>query len=485
MFKPTVTMKNVILTGLLVALCASNSYKIVKFYSIHYQKEVEDTLKINNAQVSVKIIKSSEKDYIGYIDEYEQHQLIIQKSLHKDLPLILRDFHWKHPVIFPIFQINQDLAVDLIRNPVDGFWYCKTGKDSLDKQLNFDIYFLKKIGPLKSEKDYLTKVVFENSVYQANNELREDDISRYVSQKQLFLKQYAREHQLSNWFVENRQSLIQYEGIVKSMSVCYNPQEWNKSFLKYLCERYIGQIQNDQMIYLSEYRRAAQEGLLTLNYIAGNDKHTILSMEQTARANFKGETLDYLLFFILTNAKDKESDIVFSQVDYDRLLNLYLQTHQESIYRQYLIRDQSYKSITINQEELLSISKKRVPFSKIHAQKLTYIDFWASWCAPCRAEMPASQKLYNEFSPKGVRFVYVSIDQSATAWERASRQIGLPDTLSYLLPDKSATAISQRFNLSSIPRYILIDKYGKVVDEDAPRPSDTTLRKTFDVLLKN
>ncbi|GAB2794512.1 hypothetical protein GCM10027275_44520 [Rhabdobacter roseus] len=119
-----------------------------------------------------------------------------------------------------------------------------------------------------------------------------------------------------------------------------------------------------------------------------------------------------------------------------------------------------------------------------HAGKIIYIDFWASWCAPCRAEMPESKQLSEEYTKKGVNFVYVSIDDNAAAWERASKQIGIPDASSYLLPSSKNSTIAKQFNISTIPRYVLIDKDGKVIDADAPRPSDPKIRSLFDKLLK-
>jgi len=113
-----------------------------------------------------------------------------------------------------------------------------------------------------------------------------------------------------------------------------------------------------------------------------------------------------------------------------------------------------------------------------------YLDFWASWCSPCRAEFPESKKLNEEYIKKGVSFVYISIDENFEEWDKATKQLRLLDSKSYLLADGEQSEILEQFKINSIPRYILIGKDGKVISADAPRPSDPKLRELFDELLK-
>ena len=70
--------------------------------------------------------------------------------------------------------------------------------------------------------------------------------------------------------------------------------------------------------------------------------------------------------------------------------------------------------------------------------------------------MPDSKQLSEEYAKQGTNFVYVSIDDNAAAWEKASKQIGLPDAKSYLLPNSKKSAIAKQFNISSIPRYVIM-----------------------------
>ena len=135
---------------------------------------------------------------------------------------------------------------------------------------------------------------------------------------------------------------------------------------------------------------------------------------------------------------------------------------------------------------LQDASNKVIDFKDItNKSKVTYIDFWASWCGPCKGEMPSSQALREEYTTKGVNFVYISLDEDKDAWASANKNFALPDGHSFVLPNPSNSEIPAKFNISSIPRYILMDANGNIVDDNAPRPSETErIKEALDKMLK-
>lgn len=117
--------------------------------------------------------------------------------------------------------------------------------------------------------------------------------------------------------------------------------------------------------------------------------------------------------------------------------------------------------------------------------KYVYIDVWATWCAPCRAEIPSLKKLEEKYHGKNIEFVSISIDvdKDHEKWKTFvnDKQLGGVQ----LFADKNWNSdFMKSFGVTSIPRFILIDPSGKVVKSDASRPSSPDLETELDSLLK-
>ena len=93
------------------------------------------------------------------------------------------------------------------------------------------------------------------------------------------------------------------------------------------------------------------------------------------------------------------------------------------------------------------------------------VDFWASWCGPCRAEMPNVVTAYEKYHDKGFDVVGVSFDQKADAWKKAIEQIGMKWHNISDLRGWQCVA-SEVYGISSIPSNILVDGEGKIVAAD-------------------
>ena len=97
--------------------------------------------------------------------------------------------------------------------------------------------------------------------------------------------------------------------------------------------------------------------------------------------------------------------------------------------------------------------------------KVTIIDFWASWCGPCRAENPNVVALYNEFHPQGLNIIGVSLDKDAAKWKEAIAKDGL------IWPHVSnlkfwEDPIAKQYNVQSIPATFILDEKGNIVAKD-------------------
>ncbi|MEN2486263.1 TlpA disulfide reductase family protein [Flavobacterium sp. B11] len=116
--------------------------------------------------------------------------------------------------------------------------------------------------------------------------------------------------------------------------------------------------------------------------------------------------------------------------------------------------------------------------------KYVYIDLWATWCAPCRAEIPYLQKIEEKYHGKNIEFVSISIDRAKDneKWKKfvTDKKLGGVQ----LFADKDwESEFVVNYGVTGIPRFILLDPKGNIVKSDAPRPSDPELDKQLSALL--
>ncbi|MEJ0055935.1 MAG: TlpA disulfide reductase family protein [Bacteroidota bacterium] len=94
--------------------------------------------------------------------------------------------------------------------------------------------------------------------------------------------------------------------------------------------------------------------------------------------------------------------------------------------------------------------------------KYTLVDFWASWCAPCRQESPTLVRLYDTYKNKGFAILSVSIDTSDEKWKNAIQKDGYAwENVSEL--DGYAGSTAALYTVTAIPNSFLLDKNGKIV----------------------
>jgi thiol-disulfide isomerase/thioredoxin len=152
------------------------------------------------------------------------------------------------------------------------------------------------------------------------------------------------------------------------------------------------------------------------------------------------------------------------------LNNMQRSCPQDEVYRE-IVREREvtrrtaigsqYTDITLESPEGRAVKVSDI----VTKNKVTMIDFWASWCGPCRAEMPNVVKVYNEYKDKGFAIVGVSLDNSKEAWTKAIASLGITwPQMSDLKGWSSAGAAA--YNIRAIPATVLIGQDGHIIARD-------------------
>ncbi|KAF2336242.1 TlpA family protein disulfide reductase [Flavobacterium daemonense] len=116
--------------------------------------------------------------------------------------------------------------------------------------------------------------------------------------------------------------------------------------------------------------------------------------------------------------------------------------------------------------------------------KYVYIDLWATWCAPCRAEIPYLQEMEEKYHGKNIEFVSISIDKAKDneKWKKFVTDKKLGGVQLFADKDRESEFVVN-YGVTGIPRFIIVDPKGNIVKSDAPRPSDPELDKQLNALL--
>ncbi|AUC20186.1 TlpA family protein disulfide reductase, partial [Polaribacter reichenbachii] len=251
---------------------------------------------------------------------------------------------------------------------------------------------------------------------------------------------------------------------------------------------------NKKILLNSNFKIEYIKNFVTSLSIHINDKkisYNPIEVNNKLDTYFNNEDLKIARKFSVINITFKNIDT--GRIYYNRYMEEYDDLDFKSYYN-YLLKNLSEsrdKPVEIKTNFNLNITsldnEKGVSLNKIIKEnkgKVILIDFWASWCKPCRISFPSVNKLIKEYSNKDFTCIFLSIDVKKDKWKKAVKKEKLTNYKnSYVVSGKNKDFMKQ-INLKYIPRYILINKNGEIVAPYAPKPKSKDLRNLIDKYLK-
>lgn len=235
----------------------------------------------------------------------------------------------------------------------------------------------------------------------------------------------------------------------------------------------------DELLLSSSYRDLIKNYVWSLNEKDPRKRFNLIKNDSFLQNKSK----EFLLF----NTLSQIADISFE--DYEIWVAQFMEIVNHATVWKMIVDDiKPVKSIKSDDLIMYNTDMEKISFDEVkrkHRGKVIYVDFWASWCAPCIATMPKATQLRKKYSNDSVVFLYLAINDREKLWKENTEkyQLNQINAESYLIASPEA-AFLQNLKLREIPRYILFDKDGQLVQSKAPSPKTDEIQKILDNLLR-
>ncbi|MCL6261421.1 TlpA family protein disulfide reductase [Aquiflexum sp. TKW24L] len=432
---------------------------------------------IHNSITIAGKLENSESPVISVSHDYEE---ITQDSVKSDGSFVLA-FDYEETGIYSI--LNGDLRFSLYLNPGDSIFV--TG-DSKEFEQTFTAS-----GDMAQENEYLNKrdyFLYESRLYDpyvfmaVKKDAYFSKKDSIISIAKTFYEELKITEGIDTAFLSREESSFHYQDIfmdqlypmyhalannIPQDSVDFPIEESNKKVENLPMDR-VELLKVEFYVYMI-YRR--------IESLANDIMKSDSSIASFAKAEYMA--IDSLI-------KTSEIGDFFKFRSIKSNLELRGPLHLEEVYKKFLSENSTPKYVKRLEKAKAKwdpiLPGKPVPdftFTDIKGDsmklsdlkgKLVYIDIWATWCGPCIAEHPQWDKVKEEYKDKPVVFLTVSIDNTREPWEKMVKNKKM-EGLQWFAANAWQSELTQFFMVNSIPRFILLDKEGKIIDPSAERPS--------------
>ena len=191
---------------------------------------------------------------------------------------------------------------------------------------------------------------------------------------------------------------------------------------------------------------------------------TAQTTESKASAAFIAAHPDYAVS-LLQQGDELEKPFAFTLAEYDRMLQTFAGNYDKLRYDAFVktvadmkayLKGSRYKDLSLETPDGTAVNLKDI----VKPGMYNFIDFWASWCGPCRAAIPSVKKLYQKMNAK-LNIVSISVDKRKADWTKAMEQEQMP-WQQLLVPEASMKALTAAYYIKYIPSLVVIDPEGNI-----------------------
>ena len=160
-----------------------------------------------------------------------------------------------------------------------------------------------------------------------------------------------------------------------------------------------------------------------------------------------------------------------------------------NFYKNVATKGMTYEASLKNTSHLKEYQDAKALFEELikpYKGKVIYVDFWGTWCGPCKENMKYVKDMKAKLKGQDVVFMYFANRSPEDSWKNIIKEMDLTgeNVVQYRLPEKQEEIIERLFSVNSFPTYLLINKEGKVVNTKAARPmlGETAVQQISEIL---
>ena len=253
---------------------------------------------------------------------------------------------------------------------------------------------------------------------------------------------------------------------------------------------------NDSLIDNISYNRSVYRYM----YSVLRDENEVTLIKETSGSHYDyRQIFDNLLHDRSLDSLPKTKELLyygcleniieyFAKDDIQEYLSKYSELTHDSVKLTYLINKNHLEYTNCKDLLLLKVDGSQITFEEMlkkHKGKLVYVDFWASWCAPCLRSLPKARNLREKYKEKKVVFIYLAKDDENSSWSKTIEKFELNYLAeNYFILNSKGSKMIEELEIKTIPRYLLFDRAGRLIHENAPGPGSDEIRNLFNTYLK-